>query len=195
MRRVQPKGSAKYSEVREMNTSFWRKKTHHERMRGCWKIIKGNVWMRWFNSLQWKQQTEFTISWCFTWKDAELKTYRPRFAESEDGSALQSRHHGHQRVEVVQFQQFLHTNKHLLFYYCYITGYTLDLFLLRDLTFAIFTKWLSISARIFSFWAVKISRTSQKLTCNSTFRRHSKRSLFIMQPKNFIILSVPKMMR
>lgn len=131
-----------------------------------------------------KQSSPF--GWCFTWKDAELKTYRPRFVESEDGSALQSRHHGHQRVEVVQFQQFLHTNKHLLFYYCYITSYTLDLFLLRDLTFAIFTKWLSISARIFSFWAVKISRTSQKLTCNSIFWIHSKRSLFIKQPKDFI---------
>lgn len=144
-----------------------------------------------------KQSSPF--GWCFTWKDAELKTYRPRFAESEDGSALQSRHHGHQRVEVVQFQQFLHTNKHLLFYYYYISGYTLDLVLWRDLTFAIFTKWLSISARIFSFWAVKISRTSQKLTCNSTFRRHSKEvplyyAVLIIKTL-FIIISVPKMTR
>lgn len=129
------------------------------------------------------------VGWCFTWKDVELKTYRPRFAESEDGSALQSRHHRHQRVEVVQFQQFLHTNKHLLFYYCYISGYTIDLFLLRDLTFAIFTKWLSISARIFSFWAVKISRTSQKLTCNSTFRRHSKEvPLYYAAQKLYLLL-------
>lgn len=34
-----------------------------------------------------------------------------------------------------------------------------------ELTLAILTKWLSISARIFSVWAVKISLTSQKLTC------------------------------
>lgn len=54
----------------------------------------------------------------------------------------------------------------------------------KDLTFAIFTKWLSISARIFSFWAVKISRTSQKLTCNTTFISHSKNSIFIMEHKN-----------
>lgn len=58
----------------------------------------------------------------------------------------------------------------------------------KDLTFAIFTKWLSISARIFSFWAVKISRTSQKLTCNTTFISHSKNSIFMMEHKNIIVL-------
>lgn len=43
-----------------------------------------------------------------------------------------------------------------------------------ELTFAILTKWLSISARIFSVWAVKISLTSQKLTCNiTTFQTHA----------------------
>lgn len=39
-----------------------------------------------------------------------LMSYRPCFAESEDGSALQSRHHRNQRMEVVQLQQFLGTN-------------------------------------------------------------------------------------
>lgn len=69
-----------------------------------------------------------------------------------------------------------------------VSGSTLRLLLLRELTFAIFTKWLRISARVFSFWAVKISRTSQKLTCRSTWRRHSKTPVSILQPKSLILL-------
>lgn len=33
--------------------------------------------------------------------------YRPGLAQSEDGSGLQSRNHGHQRMQVIQLQKFL----------------------------------------------------------------------------------------
>lgn len=37
--------------------------------------------------------------------------------------------------------------------------------IIKELTLAIFTKWLRISALIFKVCAVRISRTTQKLTC------------------------------
>lgn len=58
----------------------------------------------------------------------------------------------------------LFLNKHISI--SHIVHVALAFIQLSKLTFAILTKWLRISARIFSVWAVKISLTSQKLTWN-----------------------------
>ena len=44
---------------------------------------------------------------------AGVSTYRPRLAQSEDGSALQARNHRHDRVQVVHVAQFLQRVRHM----------------------------------------------------------------------------------